>query len=161
MAKAAKGHGRRKKQAAGPSWTKQAEDIFFVELAGLCNVAAASRAAGFPDGASAYRRKDRDPDFRARYDRAIDESYDRLELEMLERGRFGENRPDEAGESPPRLRQVPTALALSLLKMHAGRRRGGRAEEALPGRRPLRGKALRDRIEAQLAEINRRLGGEG
>lgn len=154
------GRGSRKKKPATPKWTKTREDIFFAELSEVCNVAAAARAAGFPDGESAYHRKDRDPEFRVRYYAAIDESYDRLELEMLERGRFGEDRPADAGESSSRLRAIPTGLALSLLKLHAQRRRG-REEAAPPKRRPLRGKALRDRLEAELSAINRRLGGNG
>jgi hypothetical protein len=151
------GGAGRKKDA---SWTKATEEIFFIELANICNVAAAARAAGFEDGAAAYKRKHRNAEFRTRYYAAIDEGYDRLELEMLERSRFGENRPADVGEADARQRAVPTPLALQLLKQHAAHRRA-RPEAAPAARRPLRGKALRDRLEATLAEINRRLGGNG
>lgn len=154
-----------KKQAAGapkgnPSWTKKSLDVFFAELSAFCNVAAASRAAGFPDGSSAYDKKNRDPAFRARYDAAIEESYSRLELEMLERARFGENRPAPANAAEARLRAVPTALGLSLLRLHASRRKGA-AQPPAPVHRPLKGAKLRAALEARLSEINRRLGGNG
>lgn len=158
--KAAAGAGGAEEKA--PGWTKQRLETFFSELAQLCNVAAAARAAGFDDGKPAYRRKARNAAFRARYEAAIAEGYQRLELEMLERSRFGENRAPSEGEAGPRLREIPTALGLALLKLHAGRARGGAAAApAAPVRRPLRGAKLRDAIEARLADLNRRLGGEG
>jgi hypothetical protein len=138
-------------------WTAERQEIFFRELAELCNVAAAARLAGFEDGEPAYREKDRNPAFRARYEAAVTEGYSRLELEMLERSRFGEDRPKSAGKSGERLRQVPTALALSLLRLHNGKVKG----TAPTTRRPMRGAKLRSELEARLSEINRRLGGKG
>jgi hypothetical protein len=46
---------------------------------------------------------------------------------------------------------------MNLLKMREGRR----TKTKSPPQRPMRGQKLRDQIEARLAEINRRLGGEG
>jgi len=151
----------KKRQAKAPAqklkWTAERQEIFFRELAELCNVAAAARLAGFEDGEPAYAEKDRNPAFRARYEAAVAEGYSRLELEMLERSRFGENRPKSAGQSSDRLRQVPTALALSLLRLHQARVKG-----TVPAtRRPMRGAKLKNELEARLSEINRRLGGKG
>ena len=150
-----------KKQEQAPAeklkWTAERQEIFFRELAELCNVAAAARLAGFEDGEPAYKEKDKNLTVRARYEAAVAEGYSRLELEMLERSRFGEDRPKHAGESGERLRQVPTALALSLLRLHNGKVKG----TAPTNRRPMRGAKLRDELEARLSEINRRLGGQG
>jgi len=145
------------KAAKWPPWTKERRETFFAELAEICNVAAAARAAGFPHAQAAYNQKKRDPTFRAEWDEAIAEGYSRLELEMLERARFGENRPADVGQSGPRQRAIPTGLALSLLKLHESRMRGrGSAVQ-----RPMRGFKLLNEVEARLAEINRRLGGNG
>jgi hypothetical protein len=76
---------------------------------------------------------------------------------MLERSRFGDNRPAPKTEAEKKLREVPTSLGLSLLKMHRGEVRG-RAPSA---QRPMRGAKLRDQLEARLSEISRRLGGIG
>lgn len=156
-AKTAVGKSKRARKAKWPTWTKERREVFFAELAEICNVAAAARAAGFPHAQAAYNQKKRDPEFKAEWDEAIAEGYSRLELEMLERARFGENRPADLGESGPRQRAIPTALALSLLKLHEIRMRGrGSAVQ-----RPMRGHKLLNEVEARLAEINRRLGGNG
>jgi hypothetical protein len=156
-AKATAGAGKHAKKPKWPGWTKERREIFFAELAEICNVAAAVRAAGFPHAQAAYNQKKRDPEFRAEWDEAIAEGYSRLELEMLERARFGENRAADVGESGPRQRAIPTALALSLLKLHESRMRGrGSAVQ-----RPMRGQKLLNEVEARLGEINRRLGGNG
>jgi hypothetical protein len=76
---------------------------------------------------------------------------------MLERSRFGDDRPPPASETEKKLREVPTSLGLQLLKMHQGQVRG-RAPSA---QRPMRGAKLRDELEARLSEISRRLGGIG
>jgi hypothetical protein len=144
---AAKGRGGKAKQG---QWTKEKEEKFFRELAMVCNVTAALRAAGMMrSGGSVYDRRKRDPEFKTAWDEAICESYALLELEMLERGRFGDNRPPPKSETEKRLREIPTALGLSLLKIHAGRVRG-RSPSA---QRPMRGAKLRDELEARLSVI--------
>ena len=146
------------KKSVPVQWTKEKRDVFFTVLSELCNVTAAAKAAGFDDSHSVYRQKAKDADFRARFEAAVGEGYARLELEMLERGRFGEDRPPDAGTSNERLRQIPTALAMSLLKLHQS---GNRGKAPAAAQRPMRGAKLKDELEARLSEINRRLGGEG
>ncbi len=139
-------------------WTKEKQEIFFRELAIVCNVAAALRAANLVRASrSVYDRRKRDPEFRTAWDEAICESYAMMELEMLERSRFGDNRPPPANEKERKLREVPNSTGLTLLKMHQGQVRG-RAPSA---QRPMRGAKLRDELEARLSEISRRLGGIG
>ena len=136
-------------------WTKEKEAIFFRELATVCNVAAALRAAGMARAASqVYERRKRDPEFRSSWDEAIAESYAMLELEMLERSRFGDRRAAPKNEKEARLREIPTSLGLQLLKLHQSQMRS----RAPAAQRPMRGAKLRDEIEARLAEIARRLG---
>ena len=150
-----KGTGKSRK-AAAPRWTAAAEEAFFAELAAVCNVAAAARAAGFEDTRKVYGRRRGEPEFRRRWEEAIAESYAMLELEMLERGRLGADRPPPANAIEARQREIPSSLALQLLKMHQGRMRA-----LAPGAmRPMRGEKLRDELAARLAEIARRLGGE-
>jgi len=139
-----------------PKWTRKRCDIFFAALAEVCNVAAAAEAAGFERKAP-YNERRHNPEFEARWEKAIGEGYAALELEMLERARFGENRPADVGESGPRQRAIPTGMAMQLLKLHKSHARG----TATAAQRPMRGQILRNGIEARLAEINRRLGGQG
>jgi hypothetical protein len=139
-------------------WTKAKEEIFFRELAMVCNVVAALREAGMGHaGTSVYDRRKRDPLFRRQWEVAVTESYALLELEMLERSRMGDNRPPPADEGERKRREVSTTLGMNLLKLHRSQVRGRPA----PVQRPLRGAKLRDELEARLSEISRRLGGIG
>jgi len=138
------------------AWSAAREDAFFRELSEVCNVNAAARAAGFPDSRPAYNRKERGGAFRARWDGAVAEGYARLELEMLERARFGENRRADQGCSGEKQRAIPTSLALSLLKMHQARAKAAPSAVA-PTARPMRGQSIRDEMEKRFREISQRL----
>ncbi|HEX2764011.1 MAG TPA: hypothetical protein VHM92_09270 [Allosphingosinicella sp.] len=156
----------RKAKAAAGGWTAAKERIFFRELAIVCNVSSALRACGLArQSRSVYDRRRADTRFRARWDEAVDEGYAMLDLEMLERGRFGANRPPPATEIEARLREVPTALGLQLLKLyHARKVRGGGAAPARPGAGRLsraEAAAIRREFDQRLSEFNRRMGGQG
>jgi hypothetical protein len=139
-------------------WTKAKEEIFFRELAMVCNVTSALKAAGMLRASSkVYDRRKRDPEFRAAWDEAIVESYAMLELEMLERGRLGDTRPPPATPAEARNREIPTGIGLNLLRLHRSQVKG----KAPAAQRPMRGAKLRDDLEKRLSEINRRLGGTG
>jgi hypothetical protein len=146
-------------------WNKARSDIFFAELGELCNISAALRAAGIMDSKAAHREKDRDPEFARRFEAAIAEGYSRLELEMLERMRFGDNRPANQGVSGARQREIPTAVAMQLLKLHHAKVKGLAAPSRAAPRKPQRPKrglgSLRAEIDAVLSQINLRFGGEG
>jgi len=155
---AAKGKKAGGGAAAAGRWTAEKEKIFFHELAMVCNVTAALRAAGMlRQSREVYNRRKRDPEFRNNWDEAIGESYAMLELEMLERGRLGEDRSPPKTKAEARLREIPTALGLSLLRLHRSQVKG----KAPSAQRPMRGEKLRDALEKRLAEISRRLGGVG
>jgi hypothetical protein len=145
--------------AAGKAqaWTREQEEIFFAELATVCNVTAALRAAGIGgDTRSIYSRRGC-PEFRHKWDVAIGESYALLELEMLERARHGDDRPPPATPAEARQREIPTKIALQLLRQHQNLAKG----RSPSFQRPMRGHKLRDELEKRLAEIHRRLGGAG
>lgn len=163
---------RARKAAAGRTapkasikWTKAKEAVFFRELAMVCNVSAALRKAKLAGCSSlAYERRKTDVRFRAAWEEAIDQSYAMLELEMLERVRVGDDRPPPATEAEKRLRSIPTALALQLLKLYENR---VKARAAAPAKRTA-GAAMRvDRMAqrreflAMLSDFNRRMGGQG
>jgi hypothetical protein len=146
-------------------WTKEKETVFFRELAMVCNVRSALRKARLTGCSSlAYERRKKDGRFRAAWDEAIDQSYAMLELEMLERVRFGDDRPPPATEAERRLRAIPTALALQLLKLYENRvraRGSAPAGRAAPRPAPARGDSLRRQLEQMLSDFNRRMGGNG
>jgi len=164
-----------RKKAAGRAapktsikWTKEKEAVFFRELAMVCNVSAALRKAKLTGCSSlAYERRKTDARFRTAWEESIDQSYAMLELEMLERVRFGDDRPPPATEAEKRLRAIPTALALQLLRLYENRVKARTsAPAARAARSPAAGKridgaALRREFDAMLSDFNRRMGGNG
>ncbi len=121
-----------KKKAAARAGAAKAEqrqktkdEIFFRELAMVCNVTAALKAAGMVrQSRGIYERRSRDPEFRAQWDEAVGESYAMLELEMLARGRHGEDRPPPKTEAERRLRELTDKQAMNLLRMHKSQVKG-------------------------------------
>lgn len=163
-----KGGGAAAAAAAAPApaartgtWTAEKERRFFHELAMVCNVSAALRAVELQsESRSVYERKRTDRSFGARWEEAIRESYSLLELEVLERSRFpGRGKPKTEVEK--RLREIPSALALQLLRLHQARRAAAPAAPAgsAGGRRVSRaeGARLRKLIEAKLDALDARL----
>jgi hypothetical protein len=154
--------GERKAKAA--AWPKEKEAIFFRELAIVCNVSAALKAAGLGRRSRDVYDRRSNAAFRARWEEALSESRVLMSLELHERARFGSQRPEPANEIEAKLRAVPTALALQLLKLYEGRAaRAAAAGEIAPAqpRDPERRRALRRELLERLAEFNRRMGGEG
>jgi hypothetical protein len=168
-APAAKPGGRRKptrRKASPPRptrWPKEKEAIFFRELAIVCNVSAALRSAGLLRRSRDVYDRRSDAAFRARWEEALAESRVLMALELHERARFGDQRPEPANEIEVKLRAVPTALAMQLLKLYEGRAaKAAAAAGAAPvARDPERRRALRRELMERLAEFNRRMGGAG
>jgi hypothetical protein len=151
-------------KAARAKWPKEKEAIFFRELAIVCNVSAALRAAGLLRRSRDVYDQRSEPAFRARWEDALAESRVLMALELHERARFGDQRPEPANEIEAKLRAVPTALALQLLKLYEGRAAkaaAGAAAAPVARRDPERRRALRRELLDRLAEFNRRMGGEG
>lgn len=144
-------------------WPKEKEVIFFRELGIVCDLGSALKAAGLARrSADVQERLKTDPDFLAKWEAALGAGYALLDLEMLGRGRFGDDRPEPKTEPEKRLRQLPTSAALQLLRLRHARIKGQAAGGGAPRPRPrLDARAIRKRLQAKLSDFNRRMGGEG
>jgi hypothetical protein len=85
------------------------------ELAVTCNVAAAARKAGVPT-TTVYDARRNDAVFARKWQAALSEGYDNLELELLYRLRSGELKPPPTRKKA--VRTFDNANALRLLAAH-------------------------------------------
>lgn len=147
----------------GKGWPKEKETLFFRELGIVCDLGIALKNAGLTRrGVEVQERLKSDPGFLAQWNAALAASYALLDLEMLGRVRFGDQRPEPKTEAERKLRDVPNSVALQLLKHYHARTKGQTANAGAPApRRRLDSWAIRKRLEAKLADFNRRMGGEG
>jgi hypothetical protein len=138
-------------------WTPAREACFLEVLATSSNVAEATRTSGLSE-TSIYRRRHSSPAFRAAWDDALGEGYVRLEAMMLQRGLCGvEKDVWHGGKIVGKMREYSDRLGLALLTRHRPTVRGERAASPLAES----GDGLRARYTAELAEMNRRMGGDG
>jgi hypothetical protein len=160
----------RKKKRAGFNWTKEKEEVFFEVLGDTANISEAGRAIGLkPADTAAHRRRGKDPAFAARWELAKDAAYEKLELLLIERGLGGgEPVPDSESKLGERTREIPTQLALQLLRLRDGRRGKGGPAASAPVRSAsasdwsqMTPRRLRAMLEGELSEINRRLRAKG
>lgn len=121
-----------------PRWCK----AFLAELAATSNVSAAALVAGIPTS-TAYDLRRSDPGFCRLWQAALCEGYDNLEMELLERMRCGDQRPEGAPRASGRA--FDNATALRLLSAH---------RETVARERALQGN---EDAEAVLAAINAKL----
>jgi hypothetical protein len=121
----------RRTQPAAPSkpafakWSKS----FLAELAATSNVSAAARKARISTS-TAYEVRRTNPEFNRRWQAALCEGYDHLEMELLQRLRTGEVKP--AAGAKRGVRAFENATALRLLAAHrdsAARQRAIRGNE--------------------------------
>ena len=142
-------------KAIAKVWTTAKKRRFLDELALTCNVAKSARAAKMTDS-SAYRLRERSDTFREDWAVALRIGYERLELSLLEQAL-------KAAEAPPlppaegKAQEAANRLALNLLQAHRD------AVVATAGRKPVsaRGGSAREWFEAKLAEMNKRMSGDG
>jgi hypothetical protein len=147
----------------GKGWPKDKEAVFFRELGIVCDLGSALKAAGLSRRASEVQeRLKSDPAFLAQWKAALAASYALLDLEMLGRVRFGDQRPEPKTEAEKKLRAVPNSVALQLLRLYHARTKGQPGPAGpLPEGRRLDAREMRKRLDAKLADFNRRMGGEG
>lgn len=110
---------------AMPKWSK----AFLAELAATSNVSAAARAAEIATS-TAYETRRSNPEFNRKWQQALCEGYDHLEMELLHRLRTGEIRP--ASGAKRGVRSFDNATAFRLLVAHresAARQRAIRDNE--------------------------------
>lgn len=89
--------------------------VFLAELAATSNVRAAARKAGI-HAATAYDARRADAEFNRKWQDALCEGYDHLEMELLHRLRSGEIKP--AKDVKRGTRQFDNATAFRLLAAH-------------------------------------------
>ena len=126
-------------------WTAAKQEAFLAALADTASVSGAARAVGVPDR-SPYKLREKDVNFRAGWDAALDRAYARLELMLLRRATFGEQ--CDGPETPA----ISSSVAMALLRHYKTRARRG--APSLP--QPVRGSGLRDRLQTKLSDLNRR-----
>jgi hypothetical protein len=151
---------KRRKPPKG--WPKDKEAVFFRELGIVCDLGSALKSAGLTRRASEVQeRLKTDPGFLAQWNASLHASYALLDLEMLGRVRFGDQRPEPTTAAEKKLREVPNSVALQLLKHYHARIKGQPGSAGAPPQRRLNAREVRKRLEAKLADFNRRMGGEG
>lgn len=132
-----------------PKWAKP----FLAELAGSSNVSAAARAAGIAT-ATAYDARRTNAAFNRKWQQALCEGYDHLEMDLLHRLRVGEVKP--AAGAKRGVRSFDNATALRLLAAHrdsALRQRAVRDQED--------SEAILESINAKLDRMRERRFGTG
>ena len=111
MSESPKGSSAPRERRAAP-WI----DTFLAKLAETSNVAGSARTAKVDTG-TAYRLKREDAAFRARWQQALCEGYDALEMDLLRRLREGELEAPKAG-GKRRARKYDNATAFRILEAH-------------------------------------------
>jgi hypothetical protein len=125
-------------------------DNFLMTLAETCNVSLSAREAK-RSARVFYDLRRRDPDFRSAWLEALREGYDHLEMEMVERSRFGTPKDVfHQGRKTATTRVFDNGTALRLLHLHRKSVERLRSADSA-GRRD--SKTLFDELAARVAEI--------
>lgn len=133
-----------RRRPAEPRWTKP----FLAALADTSNVTAAARKAKI-DTSTAYSRRRDNPEFNRKWQVALCEGYDNLEMELLHRLRTGELKaPANTKRSA---RSFDNATAFRLLAAH---RDSAARERAM--REHVSTEEIRAQIEAKVADLRAR-----
>lgn len=112
-----KGHPLQLRKSRSDAFSKSKQTVFLDALTETANVRQSAERAGV-SYASAYRWRRNKPEFRARWERALEDGYAALEAGLLERAReaVGEIAP---GEKADRLvAPMDAKLAFALLQNH-------------------------------------------
>jgi hypothetical protein len=96
-------------------WTASTEGVFLARLSATCNVRMACAAAGL-SVASAYVHRQRSSDFARRWQAALEEGYERLELALVD-GAIG-SLEGRAPAYDDRIERISFDQAVTLLKLH-------------------------------------------
>jgi len=137
---------RKHKRALTPAEIER----FLATLAGTCNVSLSARETK-RSARTYYDLRRRDPGFRAAWAEALREGYELLEMEMLERCRFGTPRDVfYQGRKTATTRVFSDSTALRLLHFH---RKAIEQMRAADRRESIDGAAIFDELAARLAEI--------
>lgn len=141
--------GAATKQADEPTVAIHWTAIFLAALADTSNVAAAARKADI-DVSTAYHRRRQDHEFNRKWQIALCEGYDNLEMELLYRLRTGELKP--ATGTKRASRSFDNATAFRLLAAH---RESAARERAR--RDHVSAEEIRASIDRKVEELRRRV----
>ncbi|WP_062764327.1 hypothetical protein [Sphingopyxis terrae] len=126
------GNGRpvQRRAARANGWTKARRAAFLAELAASCNVVRAHEAAGMASS-GVYRLRQRDPEFAAQWQAALEIGYERLETALVRRALEAVDNL-ELDEAREPVAKMTVAEATALLRLHRasvarGQARGRRA----------------------------------
>ena len=115
---------KKRKKSLPSNW----RDLFLAELAVTSNVSAAARKIG-AETSKIYKARREEPEFNRKWQEALAEGYDNLEMDLLRRLRTGEL----TGGGPTKSRRkYDNAIAFRLLAAHreaVGRQKAMRASE--------------------------------
>ena len=142
-------HGAATKQRSAPDAATHWTTIFLAALADTSNVAAAARRADI-DVSTAYHRRRQDNEFNRKWQIALCEGYDNLELELLYRLRTGELKA--ATGTKRASRSFDNATAFRLLAAH----RESAARERTR-RDHVSAEEIRASIDRKVEELRRRV----
>ena len=128
------GNGRpvQRRAARANGWTKARRAAFLAELAASCNVVRAHEAAGMASS-GVYRLRQRDPEFAAQWQAALEIGYERLETALVRRaleavgetaGEFPVEALDERSEP---VEKMTVDQAIRILTFHRESIRQGQA----------------------------------
>lgn len=124
-----------------PAYAKWSK-LFLAHLAATSNVSASARKAGISTS-TAYEMRRSNPDFNHKWQQALIEGYEHLEMELLYRLRIGESKP--AAATKRATRSFDNSTAFRLLSAH---------REVIAKERAIRNN---DNEEAILASIDAKL----
>lgn len=99
------------------AWTDEDKARFIEALEETCNISEAARQAGH-HRSSAYDQRDRDPEFRAAWEKALLRGYETLETKLLERAIHGTPKTIFRGAERIEVREFHDGHAIALLKLH-------------------------------------------
>lgn len=150
MARSTTGGGAKKPAR----WNQTRQQIFLEHLAASANVRASERRAGMSAG-SAYRLRTQSPEFRAAWGVALKEGYERLELGMLERAISGTVKRTEKDGAVTETIEYPERIQMLLYNAHRAAATGVALSTGAEA------ETAKQRLARKLAEMNRRMGGEG
>lgn len=138
----------RKRRCVG--WTEAKREAFLAALAQTCNVSASARKVKLT-AQGAYKLRLRDAGFRAGWQEALEQGYERLEMALLERALNGTQKPVwYRGEVVGEETRFSDAVQLTLYRAHRASAKQSQDEEEDYS-------ALREEIVARLIEIGERL----
>ena len=138
----------KKQIARREAWQKK----FFDALRETGNVSEAAKMAGHPRQ-NCYLWRDKDPDFKAKWDEAMDQAVDALEREARRRAQEGVEEPVyHLGKVVGHIRKYSDTLLIFLLKGHRPQKYRDNANVELSGQN---GGPIETRIVVEYADSDR------